>query len=218
MAKLVTAPTRSNYLRMEKSLDRAQRGYDLLERKRQILVMELMDRMEAAKNIQMQVRLAMEKAYEALRKAARSGGIERLLREGCGMQGGHRVRVNTRSVMGVQVPEISFSGGHKKLPFGLLAGMSGADEVRESFHDALELTVQLAEVETAVLRLTRELKKTQRRVNALENTFIPNYEETLDFIGDSLEERAREDLVVMKKVKQIQEKKLGKTRSDKGKE
>jgi V/A-type H+-transporting ATPase subunit D len=198
-------PTRSNYLRIEKSLDHARRGYDLLERKRQILVMELMDKMEAARGIQEEVREAMAEAFASLKKAARAAGSERLLRETCGIGGGYSVRIRTHSVMGVRVPEVNFESEVKEFPFGLLGGGSGADEVRRQFQEALELIARLAEVENAVLRLAHEVKRTQRRVNALENTFIPDYEETLDYIGESLEERDREELVIMKKVKQMQQ-------------
>jgi len=203
VAKRAIAPTRSNFLRVQESLEHAQRGYDLLERKRQILVMELMDKMEAARNAQQQVREAMEHAFEALKSAAMASGTERLLREAAGIRDSHRLRISTRSVMGVPVPSISFNGGERGFPFGLLAGAGGADQVRERFCDALEPIVELAEIENAVLRLAREIKRTQRRVHALENTFIPDYEETIKFISDSLEEREREELVIMKKVKRM---------------
>ncbi len=201
MPEKTIAPTRSNYLRTRKSFERAREGYELLERKRQILVMELMGKMQAASVAQGQVREVMKRAFEALERAAVAAGSERLLREGCAIPVGHRLSIRTRSVMGVNVPEISFHSHRLPLPFGLLEGASGADEVCKSFHDALELIVRLAEVENAVLRLAREVKRTQRRVNALEKIFIPEYEDILKFIGDSLEERDREDMVIMKKVK-----------------
>lgn len=199
------APTRSNYLSIEESLEHARRGYDLLERKRQILVMELMDRMEAARTIQKEVREAMKEAYESLEEAARASGSERLLRDTCGVGGNYELRSRSRSVMGVAVPEITFEMEEQDFAFGLLFGGSGVDEVRRKFQHALDRIVRLAEVENAVLRLAHEIKRTQRRVNALENTFIPDYEETLDYIGDALAERDREELVIMKKVKQMRE-------------
>ncbi len=199
------APTRSNYLSIEKSLEHAERGYDLLERKRQILVMELMDRMEAARTAQKEVKEKVTEAFDALRKAAQTSGSERLLRETCGISGGYDIKMRTRSVMGVPIPDIDLESQQQELPFGLLFGGSGADEVRRKFQETLEPIARLAEVENAVLRLAREIKRTQRRVNALENTFIPDYEDTLEYIGDSLEERDREELVIMKKVKEMRQ-------------
>ena len=70
----------------------------------------------------------------------------------------------------------------------------------------MESIDRLAEIENAVFRLAREVRKTQRRVNALEKMFIPAYVETLRFITDALEERERDEFIVMRKVKERLEK------------
>ena len=205
MAKMSIPPTRSNYMRIGRRLERTRDGYEMLERKRQILVMELMRHVGAARAAQKDVQEAMAKAYEALQNAAMSAGAERLVRESCGIVPDHRVRTRRRSVMGVDVPEVTFEHGSHALKFALSSGASGSDEVLRSFHDALEPIVRLAEVENAVLRLAREIKRTQRRVNALEKIFIPLYEDTLKFVRECLDEREREELVIIKKVKQRRE-------------
>jgi V/A-type H+-transporting ATPase subunit D len=176
-------PTRSNYLRVAHSLHRARQGYELLERKRQILVLELMSKVEGTRVIQKRVEEAMAQAHAALQRAAAAAGAERLVRESCAVPTTHRLNITTRSVMGVDVPDVHFTAERPALPFGLLAGAEGA----------------------------REVKRTQRRVNALEKNFIPQYEETLKFIRDCLQEREREDLVVMKKVKRVRQAALHKT-------
>ena len=201
-------PTRSNYLRTQRGLHRAREGYELLERKRQILVMELMGKVEQARVAREEVTKAVARAFKALQRASFAAGAERLLRESIAVPARHHLSVRTRSVMGVPVPEITFRRDESRLPFGLLAGAGGADEARKAFHDALEPVVRLAEIENAVLRLAREVKRTQRRVHALENIFIPDYESTLKFIGDCLGEREREDLVIMKKVKHMRQAEL----------
>jgi V/A-type H+-transporting ATPase subunit D len=205
VARETIPPTRSNYLRTGRRLERARHGYDMLERKRQILVLELMRKVEAARVAQKAVQDAMAQAYAALEKAARSTGVERLVRDSCGIPADHKLQVSVHPVMGVPVPEISFKCAGHALRFSLTAGASGADEVLVCFHDALEPIVRLAEVENAVLRLAREIKRTQRRVNALEKTFIPNYEGTLTYISDCLDEREREELVIIKKIKRRRE-------------
>ncbi len=205
MPRKTIAPTRSNFQRIQAGFERASQGYDLLERKRQILVMELMGMMEAARVIQQKVQAAMKRSFEALERAAVGAGSERLLREAAGIPTGHKITIRTRSVMGVKVPRISFQCLEHPFAFGLLIGASGADEVRKAFHDALDPIVSLAQVENAVLRLAREIKRTQRRVRALENIFLPQYKAVLKYIGDCLEERDREDLVIMKKVKRMRQ-------------
>ena len=198
-------PTRNNLLRIRKALARTQQGHQLLERKRQILVMELMGKMEAARVARQEAQEIVQRAFKALERAAVISGAERLMRESLAVKRDHALSIRTRSVMGVGVPEITFRSRPQGLPFGLLSGASGADEVRKAFQDALESIVRLAEVENAVLRLAREVKRTRRRVHALENIFIPTYQRTLKFIGDSLEEREREELLVMKKVKRMRQ-------------
>ena len=177
----------------------------MLERKRQILVLELMSKVEAARVAQEQVEEAMQHAHRTLERAAMAAGAERLTRESHAVPTDHRLGIRTRSVMGVEVPEVSFSQPEHALLFGLTAGASGADDVLKAFRDALTPIIRLAEVENAVMRLAREVKRTQRRVHALENRFIPDYDETLKFIADSLAEREREDIVIMKKVKRRRE-------------
>jgi len=205
MARKAIPPTRSNYLRIQRSLLRTQLGHDMLERKRQILVLEMMGKVEAARLAREEIQKAMARAFEALQRAALASGMERLARESCGIPATHTLTVSTRSVMGVDIPEIVFQCGGHGLRFGLTAWASGADEVMKCFHEALQPVLRLADLENAVLRLAREVKRTQRRVNALEKVFIPSYEETLKFIGESLDEREREGLVVMKKVKRMRQ-------------
>jgi V/A-type H+-transporting ATPase subunit D len=195
-------PTKSNLLSIQDSLERAQEGYDLLEQKRQVLVMQLMNQVEAARRVKQEVEEAMEEAYRELREARLAHGTEYVRRQAGAVRMEHRIDIRLQSVMGINVPDISAECAPFSLQYALGAKGSRCDAVMKKFHDAVHSIVELAEVENTVFRLARELKKTQRRVNALENTFIPQYKEALEYIEDSLEERDREELVIMKKVKQ----------------
>jgi V/A-type H+-transporting ATPase subunit D len=201
MPALDRTPTRRNYLEIERSLGRVVRGHELLEQKRQILVMELMDEVEAARRIKEEIDRTMADAYEALRRAAVRTGLSGLARQSCGIQMEHRLRVRTRSVMGVHVPDISCTAAPFALQFGLTDGRSQTDQVMRRFLEALELVAELAEVENAVLRLAREVRRTQRRVNALEKVYIPQYKDALKQIDEALAERRREEFIVLRKVK-----------------
>jgi V/A-type H+-transporting ATPase subunit D len=201
MARLDIAPTRRNYLDIQKTLERVQQGHDLLDKKRQILVTELMSELEAARRIKEQVKEAMAKAYEAMRRASIQGGLASLMRRSCGVELEHTVTIQSRSVMGVPVPRIECEPADFRLQFGLSDGGSYADLVMRRFWEALPLVAELAEVENAVFRLAREIRRTQRRVNALEKTYIPLYKESLKYIEDVLAERQREEFIVLRKVK-----------------
>ena len=87
------------------------------------------------------------------------------------------------------------------MAFGIAGTSAHSDLTMQRFGRALERLGELAELENAVLRLARELRKTQRRCNALSKIFIPNYTETIGYITSSLEERERESFVIMKMIK-----------------
>ncbi len=201
MPELRTTPTRRNYLALKANLVRVQEGHDLLEQKRQILVLELMTQAESAKRIREQIDETMSAAYEALRRAAVRVGITGLRRQSCGIRMDHTLTYRVRSVMGVQVPEVRCRPAPFGLQFALTEARSHTDEVLRRFLDALPLVAELAQVENAVFRLAREVKRTQRRVNALEKTYIPQYKRALKRIEGALEERQREEFLLLRKVK-----------------
>jgi V/A-type H+-transporting ATPase subunit D len=201
MARLEVAPTRDAYLEIQRTLKRIQEGHDLLEQKRQILVTELMTQVEVAKRIKDEIDAVMASAYDALWQAAVQSGITGLRRQSCGVEMEHQVSISSRSVMGVPVPSIECEVAPFGIRFALSDGRSSTDEVMRRFVKALELVASLAQVENAVFRLAREIRRTQRRVKALERIFIPQYKESLKYIEQALDERQREEFIVLRKVK-----------------
>jgi len=182
-------------------LDFAQEGYDLLEQKRQILVLELMGRVEGAKRAQKDVDEIMAQAFSALREGALRSGTEAMTRESIGIVRDHRIDISSRPVMGLDLPSVNVENVPPKPEFGLGSGSAMSDEVMMQFTKALDAIAHLAEIENAVFRLASEVRRTQRRVNALSKVFIPDYEDTIDYIEDVLEERERESFVIMKMAK-----------------
>jgi V/A-type H+/Na+-transporting ATPase subunit D len=201
MPKLNVPPTKSSLLDLRRSLDFAREGYDLLEQKRQILVLELMGRLEAAKRAQDEVDEALAAAFEALREDVLRSGTEALAREALAVTRPHKLEVASRSLMGIALPTMKSEHAAPRPAFGLAAGSALSDEVMKRFTASLDAIARLAEIETAVLRLASEVRRTQRRVNALDKIFIPDYSETVKYIVDVLDERERERLVVMKMTK-----------------
>lgn len=200
--KLNIAPTKSNALELKRNLAFATEGFELLEQKRQILVFELMSRLERTRTIQEEADEAMASAFAALREAALHSGTARLGAEALSAAAKPSARLEHERMMGLDLPTIEADLPIITPQFASGAGPVASDEVLKRFHTALEVVTRLAELENAIFRLARELKKTQRRVNALEKLFIPDYADTLKYIGDVLEERERGDLVIMKMAKQ----------------
>lgn len=202
MPKLNVPPTKSNLQHMKQDLEFAREGFDMLERKRQILVLELIGTVESAKRVQQDVAEKMKEAFAALREAQVRRGTWQMAGDTLTPGAEHVAEVDSRSLMGISLPTLS--GTHPPLAprTGLMSGTAALDAAEKAFSDAMEAIDRLAQVETSVFRLAREVRKTLRRVNALEKIFIPDYEDTLHYITGVLEERERDEFVIMRMVQE----------------
>ena len=201
MAKLDLPPTKTSLIRVSQDLGLAREGYTLLDEKRQILVMELMARLEQARRTQREVAERFKALYATLAGALLGSGAAELQAEAAAVRIEHDVRITENRVAGLDLPTVKVKVTKQPLQFGLGSRHAMSDEVLKGFSEVLPLVARLAEVETAVVRLASELKKTQRRVNALEKIFIPDYAETQKYIVSTLEEREREGFIVLKMIK-----------------
>ncbi|MEN6615530.1 MAG: V-type ATP synthase subunit D [Syntrophorhabdus sp.] len=201
MAKLNVAPTKSNLLNLEKQLSFAQEGYDLLEQKRQILIFELMGRLGRAEKAEQRVAEALRQAFAALREATLDIGSEGLEQATFGITTTHDVTLSDDRLMGMGVPRVTIKAEHMGVHFGVGGTSSNTDVAMSRFVDVLALLAELAALENAVMRLARELRRTQRRTNALSKIFIPQYVEAITYIVSSLEERERESLIILKMIR-----------------
>ena len=199
--KLNVSPTKSNLIKIRGELNFARTGYELLDQKREILIVEVMHMIEDVRRARKNAEEVLSKAYRALRKAMMMMGINRVKAVSMAVMPDISVSITDRTIMGVVIPIIDITT-KKKRPYYTTGGtVSAVDEAVILFRDTLKRIAELTEVEVAVWRLAMELKKTQRRVNALENIFIPQYVETEKFLEDSLAEKERESFFQMKRVK-----------------
>ncbi len=198
MARLNIAPTKSNFLSMKRQLAFAEEGYDLLEQKRQILIFELMSRLARANELERKVAELLHRAHAALREATLDIGSAALDRVAPGVKQDSDLKLAGQHVMGLTIPRATFHSDAPVIPFGVSGTSANTDLAMRRFVELLPLLTELAELQNAVLRLARELRKTQRRCNALSKIFIPSYRETLAYISGTLEERERESLNILK--------------------
>jgi V/A-type H+-transporting ATPase subunit D len=201
MAKLNVAPTKSNYLELTGQLDSAKEGYELLDQKRQILVYELMSRLGRARDAERRVAEALQGAFAALRGAVLDVGSAGVDRATLAVVLDHQVEINSQNLMGIRLPAVTATPAEWSVQFGVGGTSARTDTAMRRFVEALSLLAELAELENSVIRLARELRKTQRRCNALSKVFIPDYSETIDYILSSLEERERESFIIQKMIK-----------------
>lgn len=193
-------PTKNNLIATKKSLELAKLGYDLMDRKRNILIREIMTMTDRAATIQNDINTAYSKAYYALEQAQISIGNCSAFAECIPIENG--LSMTVRSVMGVELPQISLEEKKMNFYYGLNSSNSLLDEAYISFNEVKNLTVQLAEIESNVIRLADAIKKTQKRTNALSNVMIPKFTSTVKFISDALDEKEREDFSRLKVIKQ----------------
>ena len=199
-------PTKANLMSTKKSLELAKLGYDLMDRKRNILVREMMKLIDEARQVQTEIGSIYEQAYAALKTASLNLGD-------CSRFAGaipidDSVTVDYRSVMGVEVPAVEIHPRKTDVrDFGFLATNSDFDVACRRFNEVKTLTVRLAQIESSVYRLADAVKKTQKRSNALNNIMIPRLSETVKFITEALDEKEREDFSRLKVTKRTKEKK-----------
>ena len=201
-------PTKGNLLATKKSLELSRTGFELLDRKRNILIREMMALIDRANAIQGKIDQTYEDAYAALQRANITLGICGELSQTVPLDDG--LTVAYRSVMGVEIPMVSLTPREIPIPFGLNTTNIMLDDAYSKFNEVKRLTAELAEVENSVYRLADAIKKTQKRANALKNIMIPRFEETVKFITDALEEKEREEF---SRLKVIKKQKAGKTES-----
>lgn len=195
------APTKSTLMDAKSSLEFSQKGFDLLDKKRNVLIREMMSYVTKARILQQQVNITFAKAYKTLEFANINSGITYIEDLAMTIEEAKDYEILFKSVMGVEVPRIIFQRKEIEPKYGFYRSNASIDEVMKEFNNVKYLTYELAEVENAVYRLAMEIKKTQKRANALQNIQIPKFEQIVKFVTEVLEEKEREDFFRLKVVK-----------------
>lgn len=205
MAEQQVFPTKGNLIATKKNLQLAALGYELLDRKRNILIREIMALVERAKELRSSIENTYKEAYAMLQLANMSMGVIQPYAECMPIENG--LELSSKSVMGVELPEVRLNETPKEVCYGFSRTTSQLDRAFIAFEEVKRKTVTLAEVENSIYRLSVAIKKTQRRANALQNIIIPRNQELVTYISESLEEKDREEFSRMKVIKAVKLKK-----------
>jgi len=197
--------TRTEYLKKKDQIQLAEQGRDLLKQKRDALLIEFMSLIDETLSLSEKLERAVLEAQYAIVVANAVDGAVTVKSVSMATKGEVMIEMSRTKIMGVPVPEIS----KEKSPlrsllergYSITGVSSRIDEAAEKFEKAIDLIVEAAVAEVRLRRLGEEIQKTNRRVNALEQVLVPNLREQLIYIRMALEERAREDLFRLKKVK-----------------
>jgi V/A-type H+-transporting ATPase subunit D len=195
------APTKSTLLSAKNSLDFSKKGFELLDKKRNVLIREMMSYVSRAYELQEEINIIFSKAYKALQSANISLGITNVEDIAMTVGKSNDYEILFKSVMGVEVPKIIFERKEIEPKYGFYRTSAAIDEAMQEFNKVKYLTYELAEIENAVYRLAIEVSKTQKRTNALQNIQIPKFQEIVKFVTEVLEEKEREDFFRLKVVK-----------------
>lgn len=199
-----TFPTKGNLILAKNSLALSKQGFDLMDKKRNILIKELMELVDQAKDIQSQIDVTFRTAYSALQRANLDIGISYVQEISRTVPVEDSIQIKTRSVMGTEIPLVQANESSNVPTYAYYGTKASLDEAKSAFEKVKQLTIRLSAVENAAYRLAINIKKTQKRANALKNITIPKYEELTKSISNALEEKEREEFTRLKVIKRMQ--------------
>ncbi|MFV0341874.1 MAG: V-type ATP synthase subunit D [Anaerocolumna sp.] len=196
-----TFPTKGNLILAKNSLALAKQGYELMDKKRNILIRELMELIDKAKNIQTEIDGTFTNAYTALQKANIEMGIRNVEDLSSTIPLENSIEIKQRSIMGVEIPLVDYNLSDNKPTYSFFNTKLSLDEATNRFKKVKELTLRLATIENSAYRLATNINKTQKRANALKNITIPYYTSLTRDIQNALEEKEREEFTRLKVIK-----------------
>ncbi len=192
-------PTKGNLMMLKKNIALAKLGFDLLDRKRNVLMREMMKRIEEVAAIEREIQETFVQAYAALQRANVMHGISHIFSDSPSIDDGFRHR--THSIMGVDLPS-TWSEDKPAIPtYGFHGTGPELDDAFRCFDKVKKLSAKLAGIDNSVYRLAVAIKKTKRRANMLDNIMIPKFDANIRYIQGVLEEREREEFSRLKVIK-----------------
>ena len=197
-----TFPTKGNLILAKNSLALANQGYELMDKKRNILIRELMELIDQAKDIQEQIDSTFTHAYKCLQHANIEHGISLVSPLAYTVPIEDSIKIKSRSIMGTEIPLVDYTPDENQPTYSFSTTDESIDRAREAFRKVKELTIKLSMIENAAYRLATNIKKTQKRANALKNITIPTYTTLVSSISNALEEKEREEFTRLKVIKQ----------------
>lgn len=196
-----TFPTKGNLINAKNSLKLAKLGFGLMDKKRNILIRELMGLIDKAKTIQSEIDSTYTKAYKALQYANIELGVDHVNDISMSIPSDNNILIKSRSVMGTEIPLVEHKSSKPKLHYAYYSTSEALDIAKEQFEKVKELTIDLSMIENSAYKLATSIKKTQKRANALKNITIPMYDTLCKNISNALEEKEREEFTRLKVIK-----------------
>ena len=193
--------TRSNLIRLKEELLFARDGLELMDQKKEILVRQISSLAVRAERVRAEMNQRLAEAYDQLQDAMIRHGAAAVESAGLGLRAEEQLQVRERSLMGVILPQVHIDLPHFQPGYAFCGTGKAMDATAAAIHQAMEVTGELAEVEVSIERLMAELKKTLKRINVLARIYVPRYQATIKAIELSLEEKEREALFRLRRIR-----------------
>ncbi len=204
MPKIELPPTKSSLRKLKEDLAFAYEGYDLLNQKREILALEIVRKVGVIRRLEADFQKVLDDLYAGYRNTAVDMGAENVTLQSCFETRGYFLKTDFTKLMGLKLLNITMDLKEPHPAVSLPGTTATYDLAKEQSRKLLRILAEYATIVKSIIILSRELKKVQRRVNALEKIFIPQREEAKKYIIDRLEEMEREEVFVKKLIRQGQ--------------
>lgn len=196
------AATKTNLLKVKRSLALTREGHALLDEKRKILINELTTVIHIVDKLQHDVDNFLKNSYNLVDTLVVIMGRLKLEELAFSIDIKTKLSISDKRVMGVNIPVIDLRITENPPYYSPYEVSLYVDEAISNFKEALKLLAQLAEKKIALLRIAKEVQKTIRKVRALEKIHLPLYVDTVKYISDRLDEESRESFSMLKLIKE----------------
>ncbi len=194
------SPTRMNLLTRRGQLVMASRGVDLLEKKRDALVQEFFANVHEALEARRQLYADSHEAHRALMLAKAFDGPQTVESLSLGMPIRFEAHAEVDNIWGTRVPRLAIDVSPANTMSPLAVG-GRTIAAQAAFQRLCRVLVQVANTEARLRRIAEEIKKTARRVNALQQAVIPGLRYQIRTIQQALDQQEQEDIFRLKRIK-----------------
>ena len=195
------SPTRSNLLARRAQRRLAVQGVDLLKRKRDALITEFFSLVRESLAAREALGSTTKDAYFSLFLAKSFDSPEAVESVALAREAGVDVDVSIESVYGVKVPRVTAIESDRAMPFSPIGVGGSTLEAARQFQGVVSALISVAATENKLRRIGEEIKKTSRRVNALEQIVVPRISFEIKEISSVLDQRALEEVTTLKRIK-----------------
>ncbi len=200
------SPTRSELLSRRAQIRLARQGADLLRAKREALVREFLSELQRFVDTREALSKELGLARQSLMRALAVDGTEAVLSAGLASRRAVELETSIRSIWGTKIVEVQTDYAPRmsaERGFSPEGSSARIDETAERFEAVLELLLRAAPLDRKLARLAEEIRRTSRRVNALEQRMLPALQEQVQYIRGVLDQREREDVLRLKHLKRM---------------